>query len=104
MKMLCGMFVLRLVTTAHMTASKTKAKMNPVIAHLQALLTSLWRPGLDIANLIEVVTTDHLCSFAKNVAHVNDHSFHGTVSTTDTAGSPQPVRKSASELHRCQRS
>ena len=47
-----------------MPASKTEAKMNPVIAHLQALLTSLWRAGLDITNLIEVVARVHLFSFA----------------------------------------
>lgn len=86
-----------------MTASKTESKMNPIIAYEQALLTSLWRPGLDITNLIEVVTPVHLSSFAKDVMHVNNHSSHETVLTTDTAGSPQPVRRSASELHRRQR-
>ena len=35
---LCRMFVLRRITTAHVAAGETQPKMHPAISHLQALL------------------------------------------------------------------
>ena len=52
-EMFGGMFVNRIVATAHMAADQADAQMNPPAAHLQTLFTA-HRTGRDLTNLIKV--------------------------------------------------
>ena len=52
-KMLCGVLVFRAVTAADVAAGEAQAQVNPVIAHLQALLAAL-AAGVDIVNFLEM--------------------------------------------------
>ncbi|MGA7706760.1 MAG: hypothetical protein WCD77_03145 [Acidobacteriaceae bacterium] len=56
MKMFGGVLVFRGVAAADVATLQTEAKVNPIIAHFQALLTALRGARSDIADLIEVGT------------------------------------------------
>lgn len=58
MKMSGRVFVLRRIATSYMAARKAEPKMDPPVAHLETLLTTL-SAGLHIANLVQVLAFVH---------------------------------------------
>ncbi|MHB1958811.1 MAG: hypothetical protein ACYCO5_07240 [Acidobacteriaceae bacterium] len=59
MKMFGRVFILGGVAAADVAALQTEAKMDPIVADLQALLTALRGAWSDIADLIEVGALFH---------------------------------------------
>src|ERR1700724_861813 len=55
MEMLCGMRILRIVTTAHMPAFQANTQMHPGVTHFQALLTASGT-RCDLPYLVKVMT------------------------------------------------
>ena len=53
------MLARRDIAAAHVTAGQAEAKMHPVHPHLQAFLTSLGCPRLNIADLVQMTATLH---------------------------------------------
>jgi hypothetical protein len=62
MKVFGGVFVFGRVAAADVAALQAETKVNPIVAHFQALLTALRSAWSDIADLVEVGTLFHSVS------------------------------------------
>jgi hypothetical protein len=61
MKMLGGVFVLRGIAAADMSAGETESQMDPGIAHLQTFLATM-SLRLHIVDLVKMSTFGHILS------------------------------------------